>query len=124
MPKFLKRVWNNYSKLGKRKKKKQVWRKPRGRHNKMREERAGRPATVKIGYKNNSPERMEIVTIRNLADLEKVSKKDLVVVGNVGRKKKMILVRAAKEKGIALKNVRVEKVNKEKPLEEIKNESK
>ncbi|MBU2616668.1 MAG: eL32 family ribosomal protein [Nanoarchaeota archaeon] len=124
MPEFLKRVWNNYSKLGRNRKNKQVWRKPRGRHNKMREQRAGRPAIVKIGYRNDSLSRQEIVTVRNLADLEKVTKKNLVVVGNVGRKNKMVIVSSAKEKGITLKNVRVEKVNKEKPMEKIKNESK
>jgi ribosomal protein L32E len=37
--KFLRRIWSRYSKLGKKRKKKQVWRKPRGRDNKMREKR-------------------------------------------------------------------------------------
>ena len=39
MVKFLRRTWSRYSKLGKRRKKKQVWRKPTGRDNKMREKR-------------------------------------------------------------------------------------
>jgi len=37
MKKFLRRTWSRYSKLGRKRKKKQKWRKPTGRDNKMRE---------------------------------------------------------------------------------------
>ncbi len=39
--KFLRRNWNKYKRIGKGNKKKQKWRKPRGRDNKMREKRRG-----------------------------------------------------------------------------------
>ena len=39
--KFKRRIWNRYSKLGKKRKKKQVWRRPTGRDNPMREKKRG-----------------------------------------------------------------------------------
>ena len=54
MPKFLRRISNRYSKLGKRRKKKQIWRRPTGRDNKMRERRKGYPARVSVGYKGEN----------------------------------------------------------------------
>jgi len=45
---FLRRLTNRYLKLGKKRKKKQKWRKPKGRHNKMREKERGYPAVVSI----------------------------------------------------------------------------
>ena len=54
---FLRRLTNRYLKLGKKRKKKQKWRKPKGRHNKMREKERGYPAVVSIGYRKNRNER-------------------------------------------------------------------
>lgn len=113
--KFLRRSSDRYSKLGKRKKKKQIWRKPKGRDNKMREKRRGYPAVVKIGYKNEGHKTQ--IVIRNLKDLEKVKNQDLVIVGKVGKKKKIEIVKKAKEKGIKL-NLNIEKfLEKVKPKE-------
>jgi len=50
--KFLRRVWKRHSKLGRGRKKKQVWRKPTGRDNKMRERKKGHPSVVSIGYRS------------------------------------------------------------------------
>ena len=55
-PKFLRRTWSRYSKLGKQRKKKQIWKAPKGRDNKMREKRKGYPAVVSIGYKKPQKE--------------------------------------------------------------------
>lgn len=120
MTRFLKRIWKNYSKLGRRKKKKQFWRRPRGRDNKMREERKGRPAVVKIGYRRSDSERKEISVVRNISDLERVEKESLVRIGKVGRKKRTEIVNAAKSNGIKLENVRPEKVKENKSEEEKK----
>lgn len=109
MTKFLKRVWRNYSKLGRRKKKNQTWRRPRGRDNKMREKRKGYPAVVKIGYGSKSAERKEIKVIQNLADLENAKKDEFLAIGKVGKKKKLEIVKMAKTKGISFQNVNVEK---------------
>lgn len=109
MVKFLRRNWNKYSKLGKRKKKKQVWRKPRGRDNKIREKRKGCPKFVSIGYKKNNSERKKIKTIKNIEDLEKKEKNEILVLGNMGKRKKIEIVKKAKEKKIIFQNINIEK---------------
>jgi len=57
MKKFLRRTWNRYTKLGRKRKKKQKWRRPTGRDNKMREKRRGYPKIVSVGYKNSGKEK-------------------------------------------------------------------
>ena len=71
MVEFLRRVGSRFSKLGKGRKKKQKWRRPTGRDNKMREKRRGYPAVVKIGYKQD-------VKLRGVID-----KKNPVMIMNV-----------------------------------------
>jgi large subunit ribosomal protein L32e len=101
--KFLRRDWFRFSKF--KKKKAQKWRRPTGRDNKMREKRKGYPAVVSIGYKN--AERKKQVVINNLSDLEKVGKKDLIILGKVGKKKKIEILGKAKEKGIQFSNLKI-----------------
>ncbi|MDD5012743.1 MAG: eL32 family ribosomal protein [Candidatus Nanoarchaeia archaeon] len=122
MPKFLRRNWDKYSRLGKNKKKKQVWRSPHGRHNKMRLKRKGYPATVNIGYKQEEKKRM--VLVNNLKELEHLREGTTIIVGKMGAKKKMELVNKAKSKKLHLYNINVkkfmkktEKANKEKEAE-------
>ena len=105
--KFLRRTWNKYSKLGKRRKKKQVWRKPTGRDNKMREKQKGKPAIVSIGY--GSAKREKIFVVKNFKDLEKIPKERIVVLGKIGKKKKIEMCKKAKEKGIKFSNVNIKK---------------
>lgn len=108
MPKkFLRRTWDRYSKLGKGRKKKQKWRKPTGRDNKMREKRKNRPAVVSIGYKKS--ERKEQLVINNLKGLEKFKKNEMIIIGNVGRKKKIEIAKKANEKGIKISNLNLDK---------------
>jgi len=133
MVKFLRRVGSRFSKLGKGRKKKQKWRKPTGRDNKMREKRKGYPAVVKIGYKQNVKIRGEVkdtlkstsripVMIMNVKDLEKIKKNEIGIIGKIGQKKKIEIARrlaypsvqrtgakVAKEKKIQLYNLNVKK---------------
>jgi len=117
--KFLRRVWGRHSKLGKRRKKKQVWRKPKGRDNKMREKRKGYPAVVKIGYKKAKGKETPFV-VRNIKDLDKAKKSSEknVLLGKVGKKKKIEILKKAREKKIPIQNVNtrkfLRKINKEK----------
>ena len=112
MTKFLRRLSFRHSKLGKNRKKKQVWRRPTGRDNKMREERNGRPAVVKIGYKNKKSEKREMKLIMNIRDIEGLKKGDIVVLGNVGGKKRIELVKKLHEKGIKIQNANVKRFMK------------
>ena len=107
--KFLRRTSSRYSKLGKRRKKKQVWRRPTGRDNKMREKRKGYPAVVSIGYRTSEKDRKEIVKIDNLKDLKNVQEGKVIVLGKMGNKKKIEIARKAKEKKIEISNLNVEK---------------
>ena len=117
MKKFIRRVFGNYSKLGRRRKKKQVWRRPGGRDNKMREKLRGYPASISVGYKNEKKTKYEIndkkpVLVNNLKELEKVGKDNLVIFGNIGKKKKMELVKKAKEMKVEIYNLNVKKFEK------------
>lgn len=111
-PTFLRRTTHRYSKLGKGNKRKQTWRNPTGRHNKMRNKRRGYPATVSIGYKQpenarHRAETKQIIEVRTLRDLERVSKNHLARIMAVGTKRKLALAQKAKEKGITLLNLNV-----------------
>jgi len=110
MPKFLRRTWNRYSKLGKKRKKKQVWRRPTGRDNKIRERRRGYGARVSIGYQKNKKTSNLVrgkvpIKINNIHDLEKIGKENIGIVSRVGKKKKKEIINKAKEKKILLYNV-------------------
>lgn len=109
MVKFLRRTWSRYSKLGKGRKKKQVWRRPTGRDNKMRERRKGYPAVVSVGYKTSKKDHQKIVKINTLKDFQNVSKGATVIFGKVGEKKKIEFAKLAKEKNIAISNLNIEK---------------
>jgi len=117
MPKFLRRNWSKASRLGKGRKKKQVWRSAKGRHSKMRNKRKGYPQIVEIGFKNEKTGRGLIedkkpILVQNLAQLEKIGKGQTAILANVGAKKRIEIAKKAKEKGISISNLNVEKMIK------------
>jgi large subunit ribosomal protein L32e len=123
MPKFLRHTAHKYSKLGLRRKKKKVWRRPTGRDNKMREQRRGHPALVAIGYSTDKKTRGNImgktpVRINNLSQMEKINKNDIAMLGNVGMKKKIEIAKKAKEMNIEIYKLNIDKFLK---LNQIKN---
>ena len=83
--KFLRRNISLHLRIGKKKKGKQVWRRPKGRDNKMRESRKGRPPLVSIGYKRKK-EKKNVIMVYNLQDLENAKKSDVVILGKIGKK--------------------------------------
>ena len=130
MPKFTRRNWDRFLRLGKKSKKKRVWRRPKGRHSKTREKMKGYPASVEIGYGNEKSIRGKIkeknpVMVYNLKDLEKVQKHEIAIIGKVGKKKKIEIAKAAKSKNIHMANLNINKILKEiKKKEESKEEKK
>jgi len=89
--KFLRRQSGMISKLGKGRKRKQKWSKPKGRDNKMRLKRKGRPGVVSIGHRTPKDSRgkidgKEIIKVKNLNDAKKVNKGDYVLVSKVGKR--------------------------------------
>jgi large subunit ribosomal protein L32e len=114
MPKFLRHTAHKYSKLGLRRKKKKVWRRPTGRDNKMREQRRGHPALVAIGYSTDRKEKGKIekktpVVVRNVPQIEKIGKNQIAILGNVGMKKKIDIVKKAKELKIEIYKLNIDK---------------
>ena len=112
MKKFLRRTSNRYLKLGRKRKKKQIWRKPTGRDNKMREKRRGYPKIVSIGYKKSEKKKQKQILVNNISDLEKVKSKK-VIIGKVGRKKRIEIAKKAKEMKISIQNLNVKNFLKE-----------
>jgi large subunit ribosomal protein L32e len=133
MPKFLRHTAHKYSKLGLRRKKKKIWRRPTGRDNKMREKRRGHPAVVSIGYSTDKNTRGNVmkktpVVVRNVQDLQKVQKNQIVMLSGIGKKKKIEIAKKAKELKVEIFMLNIDKflkVNEKKDKkEEKKNETK
>ena len=107
--KFVRTQSKRYSKLGRGRKKLQKWRKPKGRDNKIRESRRGKPNPPSVGYKRKKTDYGKVkglypLLIYNLKDLKKVNKDSGIVIGKVGAKKKIELVKAANEKKLHILN--------------------
>jgi len=104
---FLRTGTARYKRLGRRKLLR--WRKPRGRHNKIREKRKSRPLKVQIGYRTKKEGRNKIngknvTRISNLNELEKLGKGSTIIIGKMGKRKKILALNKAKEKGIEVIN--------------------
>jgi large subunit ribosomal protein L32e len=135
-PKFLRRKNKAYSKLGRGRKKKQVWRKPTGRDNKMREKRRGYPAVVSIGYRGTKISRDTLknkqpIMVMNIADLKNIKESGIAIIGKVGKKKKLEIAVEAKKMKIEIYNMNPDKyieknkkVKKEKKVETKKKDDK
>jgi len=106
---FLRRIYNRYHKLGKKKGKNRVWRKPKGRDNKMREKRRGYAPVVSVGYRKKESERDKTIIIRNASELSKISKGQKIILGNVGNRKKMDLIKKSEERGVFIVNINTKK---------------
>lgn len=109
--KFIRRDSVRYSKLGKGRKKLQVWRKPKGRDSKMRLSRKSYPATVSVGYKTAKKDSGKIdgkypILVYNTNDIEKLGKENVAILAKVGAKKKLEIIKFAEEKKIKIINVK------------------
>jgi len=112
--KFLRRGWERYSKLGLRRKNKQVWRRPHGRDNKMREKRKGYGPVVSIGYRNEKATRGKInekkaILVKNLNDLLKLKVGEIAILAKIGNKKRIEIAKKAQERKIIIYNLNVDK---------------
>ncbi len=112
--KFLRRTWYKLPSLGKGRKKKQKWRNPTGRHNKIRNKRRGYSARVEIGYKTDRGMRGRInekipKKIFNAKQLENIGKNEIAVIGKIGMKKKIEIAKKAKEMKVEIHNLNLKK---------------
>lgn len=114
---FLRRNWTKASRLGKGRKKKQVWRSAKGRHTKTRNKRKGYPAIVEIGFRTEKKGRDLIqgkkpILVQNIQEIQQLKKGEVALLGKIGNKKKLEITKFAKEKGIIISNVNINKTLK------------
>ncbi len=112
MPKrFLRQDTSLFFKLGRGRRKIQKWRKPKGRHSKMRQKRKSYPASPSIGYRSSLKERGKInnlypLMVENLSDLGKAKKDSILVLSTrLGSKKKLEIIKKAQEHNLKILNL-------------------
>ncbi len=105
-PEFHRQEWFRYVRLG------NAWRKPRGKHSKLREKKGYRHAWVESGYRGPSrvrnlhPSGFQEVYVSSLADLERIDSKTQAarISSNVGMRKRKIIQEKARSAGIRVLN--------------------
>jgi large subunit ribosomal protein L32e len=105
-PNFVRQESWRYDRLAKN------WRKPKGKDNKMRKQKSGMPALVKVGYRGPRaarglhPSGYRDNVIHNTAELSKLDpKNDAARIGHtVGKKKRIEIISKAVELGIKVLN--------------------
>jgi large subunit ribosomal protein L32e len=105
-PKFIRQESWRYNRLA------ENWRKPKGKDNKMRRQKSGMPAIVKVGYRGPRaarglhPSGYTDNIVHNTAELTRLDpKKDAARIGRtVGKKKRIEIINKAVELGIKVLN--------------------
>jgi large subunit ribosomal protein L32e len=105
-PKFVRQESWRYDRLA------ENWRKPKGKDNKMRKQKSGMPAIVKIGYRGPRaarglhPSGYTDNVVHNTAELARLDpKKDAARISHtVGKKKRIEIINKAVELGIKVLN--------------------
>ena len=76
----------------------------------MREKVKGHPVSVSIGYgKQKDLKNEKIILIKNLKDLKKIKKDYIGKIGKIGNKKKIEIIKKAKEMKIKIWKTNTEK---------------
>ncbi|MBU0761142.1 MAG: eL32 family ribosomal protein [Nanoarchaeota archaeon] len=112
--KFIRQEADRHSRIGKRRKKLQKWRRPKGRDSKMRLNMHGHAKTVSVGYKKPKKQagkiqNLQVVLVHNRKELNDLGKNQGAILAKVGAKKKLELIKEATEKKIKILNVKGEK---------------
>ena len=111
---FQRTKFRAYVKLGKGQKSKQKYRKATGRHNKTRQKWKGRPRMAEIGYRNKIDTRNLIngkmpINIKSLNDLKNITKDNIIIIGKIGMKAKVEIIKEVEKQGLEIVNVNVKK---------------
>jgi len=108
--KFLRRLTKALLRLGRKKKKKRKWRRPRGRHSKVRKKRKGYVKPVSIGYgkpkeKKGLIKGLKPVVVHNVEELKKVKQDEIAIIASgIGKKKKIEMAKIILENNIKVLN--------------------
>ncbi len=105
-PKFIRQESWRYDRLA------ENWRKPKGKDNKMRKQKAGHPDIVKIGYRGPKvarglhPSGYNDIIVHNVNELAGLDpKKDAIRMGRtVGMRKRKDIVEEATKRGLKMLN--------------------
>ena len=105
-PKFIRQESWRYDRLA------ENWRKPKGKDNKMRKQKSGMPAIVKVGYRGPRvsrglhPSGYTDNLVHNVNELSRLDpKKDAARLGHtVGKRKRVEMIAKASELGIKVLN--------------------
>src|SRR3989344_5543124 len=98
-PTFIRQDYMRHIKIGSGRKKLLKWRRPKGRHSKMRKQRKGYPAIPTVGYKAPKKEYGKIknltpLMINNLSDLSKANSSNILIISRkIGAKKKIDVIK-------------------------------
>ena len=109
-PAFLRQEWFRYKKLG------ETWRRPKGKHSKMRERKKYRPPMVDSGYRGPKkvrglhPSGYRDILVYNVKQLMEINPEmDAIrIAGSVGKRKRKEIYERAKSLGIKILNYRGE----------------
>lgn len=102
--KFLRTSSHIFKRLG-GKKKKQKWRRPRGRHNKLREKIRGKPIRPVIGFKKAEKAKTKLKMVYCLGDIRNVKKGESVLLAKLGRRKRKMFIEKLKKEGVKILNL-------------------
>lgn len=108
-PLFLRPGWYRVGRVGKKMKRKQVWRKAKGGDSKIRMKERGYAAKPSTGWGSDKRIRNKIqgesfVRIENLKQLNNLKKGDCIIIASVGKKKREEIKKKAGEMGIKILN--------------------
>ena len=108
--KFLRSDTERHLRLGKKRRKLQRWRMPRGKHNKIRRKRFGYRVQPGIGFSTRKDEAGRIknlipVLIHNTKELLKMTKENIAIIARVGARKKLEIIKKAEELKIPIANL-------------------
>ena len=108
---FLRADTFRYKRIGSHSRKLSKWRRPRGKHNKLRLNRTGHPQSPSIGFgtpKSQAGKIMRLIpkNINNLHDLESAGKDNIIIISRrLGARKKLEIIKKAEEKKIPIFNM-------------------
>ena len=111
-PDFIRQDYQRRKRLGRKLK----WRKPKGIHSKIRHHFKGRRKMPSPGYKSPREVRylhssgLEIVNVSSVDDFKKIKKENqgIVISKSVGMKKRLEMLKTAKEQKISILNLNVD----------------
>lgn len=105
---FVRSDITRHKRLGSHRNKLQKWRRPRGRHNKIRRKRMGYPLRVEIGYRSpregrNTYDGKQPLLIHTMRDLAQATTKHILFFARtLGAKKRIELLRQATERKLTV----------------------